>query len=131
MRRRDKRGFTILEAVIALAIVGLAGVAALEALGGELRAADRARSVSTAAALAQDRLAAIAIVPALDLSPLADSLARGAFPEPFADHRWSVTVRPVMGEADLYDVAVSVTGRGTDYSVTTRLYRPRPLGAVP
>jgi len=131
VRRRDRRGFTILEAVIALAIVGLAGVAALEALGGELRAADRAGSVSTAAALAQDRLAALTVLPALDLSPLADSLARGAFSEPFADYRWSATVRPALGEADLYDVAVAVAGRGTDYTVATRLYRPRPLGAPP
>lgn len=131
MRRRDRRGFTILEAVIALAIVGLAGVAALEALGGELRAADRAGSVSTAAALAQDRLAALAMVPALDLSPFADSLARGTFSEPFADYRWSATVQPVLGEANLYGVTVMVSGLGTDYTVATRLYRPRPVGVLP
>jgi prepilin-type N-terminal cleavage/methylation domain-containing protein len=130
MRRRDRRGFTILEAVIALAIVGLAGVAALEALGGELRAAERAGAVSTAAALAQDRLAAIAMVPAPDLGRLPDSLARGAFTEPLTDYRWRASVRPVLGERDLYDATVAVTGRGSEYSVTTRLYRPRPLGAI-
>ena len=76
------------------------------------------------------QLAAIAVLPALDLSWLADSLVRGAFPEPFADYRWSATVRPVLGEADLYDVAVAVAGPGTDYTVATRFYRPRPLGAL-
>ena len=50
--------------------------------------------------------------------------------EPFADYRWSATVRPVLGEADLYDVAVAVAGPGTDYTVATRFYRPRPLGAL-
>ncbi len=94
MRPRDRRGFTILEAVIALAIVGLAGVAALEALGGELRATDRASSVSTAAALAQDRIAALAMLPALGDRPI----ERDALAHP-APHAARLVARERVGEA--------------------------------
>jgi type II secretory pathway pseudopilin PulG len=128
--RRDSRGFTILEAVIALAIVGLAGIGALEAVGGELRAAERARDAYTAAALAQDRVAAVALVPTGNLNSLPDSVARGTFAPPLAAYHWSATVRPVLGEPDLYDVSIAVADDRTDYRIATRLYRPS-LGALP
>ena len=130
MLSRADSGFTILEAVIALAIVGLAGVAALEALGGELRAADRAAEAYTASALAQDRLAAVALLAPRGFSPLADSLARGTFASPFSAYRWTATAQPVLGERELYEVTVSITGARTDYSVTTRLYRPVPTAVL-
>jgi len=38
-----RRGVTLLEAVAAIAIVGMTSVAALEAAGGEMRTAERAR----------------------------------------------------------------------------------------
>ena len=100
MSSRADRGFTILEAVVALAIVGLAGVAALEAVGGEIRGIDRAREAYTTAALAQDRLATITVLPPEDLNPLPDSLARGTFAEPFKDYRWTATLHPLFGERD-------------------------------
>jgi prepilin-type N-terminal cleavage/methylation domain-containing protein len=131
MPSHANRGFTILEAVVALAIVGLAGVAALEAVGGELRAADHARGAYTVAALAQDRLVAVALLAAGDLNPLPDSVARGTFAPPFAAYRWTAAARPVMGERDLYDVSVDVTSDAGRLTVATRLYRSQPLGARP
>ena len=131
MSSHTTRGFTILEAVVALAIVGLSGVAALEAVGGETRSIDRSREAYITSALAQDRLAAVTILPPEDLNPLPDSLARGTFPEPFRDYRWTVTFEPVPGQRDLYDIAVVVTGARSDYTVTARLYRPMPLQVAP
>jgi prepilin-type N-terminal cleavage/methylation domain-containing protein len=124
------RGFTILEAVVALAIVGLSGVAALEAVGGETRSIERAREAYTLSALAQQRLAVVTILAADDLNPIPDSLARGTFPEPFKDYRWTTKLEPILGQRDLYDAVVLVTGARSDYSVTARLYRPKPNQVV-
>ena len=43
MSRAAERGVTLLEAVVALTIVALAGVAALATVGAELRGAQRSR----------------------------------------------------------------------------------------
>jgi prepilin-type N-terminal cleavage/methylation domain-containing protein len=124
MSSRGNRGFTILEAVVALAIVGLSGVAALEAVGGEIRAIERACEAYTSAVLAQDRLAAIAVVPPEALNPLPDSLARGTFAAPFTSYHWTATLRPVFGQRDIYELTVDVDSDRSAYGVVTRLYRP-------
>jgi type II secretory pathway pseudopilin PulG len=127
---RAERGFTILEAVIALAVVGLAGVSALEALGGELRTADRAAEAYTMAALAQDRLAAVALVGPRAMSPFPDSLARGTFPAPFERYRWTANAEPISGAPELYAVSITIVDDRRDYTVNTRLYRPVPTGVL-
>ena len=129
-RASNQGGFTILEAVVALAIVGLAGVSALEAVGGELRAADRAAEAYVASALAQDRLAAVGLLAPRDFSHLPDSLRRGTFAPPFVEYRWTTTAQPVSGERELYEVTVSIAGGRTAYAITTRLYRPVPVGVL-
>ena len=130
MSIHGNRGFTILEAVIALVVVGLAGISALEAMGAEIRAADRAAEAYTLGALAQDRLAVITLVPPRILSPLPDSLARGTFAQPFETYRWASSVEPVSGARELYDVTVTVIGARRDYALRTRLYRPIPTGIL-
>ena len=130
MSIRDSRGFTILEAVIALAIVGLAGVSALEAMGGEIRAADRAADAYTFSALAQDRLAFLSMSSPRALAALPDSLARGTFVPPLDLYRWTATAEPVLGAPELYDINVTIHGTRREYSVRTRLYRPTPKGVL-
>jgi type II secretory pathway pseudopilin PulG len=125
-----RRGFTILEAVVALALVGLTSIAALEALGGEVRAAGRAADAYAASALAQDRLAAVALIGPADLVHLPDSVARGVFAAPFTRYRWTATAQPVLGERELYDVTIAIASAGTDYVVATRLFRPVPVGVL-
>jgi prepilin-type N-terminal cleavage/methylation domain-containing protein len=126
----DRRGFTLIEALAALAIVGLAGTAALAALGGELRTAQHARAATTAAALAEERLARIRLLAPRDLSPLADSLAHGGFPAPFEGYRWEARVAPDLNERDLYSATVRISG-DADFTLATRLYRPGPVAPSP
>ena len=126
MPKCDRRGFTLLEAVVALAILGLAGVAALEALGAEVRGAERARSTTTAAALAQERMAAVTLLPPGGLDHLPDSLAHGTFSTPFEEYRWTAHVEPVLGESDLYEARVEVISDAARYALVTRAYRPGP-----
>jgi prepilin-type N-terminal cleavage/methylation domain-containing protein len=130
MSTPDSRGFTLIEAIAALAIIGAASIAGLESVGSELRTAERARTAVTVSTLAQDRLAAITLLPLVDLQPIADSISHGTFPSPFDGYEWTASVRPVLGERNLYDVTVEVFNRATRYDLATRLYRA-PLGGLP
>jgi Tfp pilus assembly protein PilV len=128
---RCRAGFSLLEAVFALAILGLASVTMLATLGADLRAAERAQRSTEAASLAADRLERIRILPADALRPLADSLARGAFERPLDGYRWRSTVRPVRDEPDLVEVHVRIDWASGSYGVQSRLYRPRPRFGAP
>jgi type II secretion system protein I len=131
MSRLGREGFTVLEAVFALAIVALAAVAVLTALGTELRTAERAQRGLEAVALAEHRLARIRLLPAHALRPLADSLARGRFEPPFDRYSWVATVRPVRNEDDVLDLAVEITWESGAYALRTRLFRPAPAMVLP
>jgi type II secretory pathway pseudopilin PulG len=127
----SKRGFTVLEAAVAIAIVGMISIAALAAFSGDLRAAHRAGELLPAAALAEDRLASLELAPPAWLTMLPDSLARGRFAAPFAGHEWTASAKPVRGERHLYDLAVTVRWEGGAYSLARRRYRPPPVGVTP
>jgi type II secretory pathway pseudopilin PulG len=103
-----RRGFVLLEAVIALLIVSTFAIAALGALGGRLRGAGTVERTLTARALAEDRFAAVELLPGVP-QPLPDTLAQGTFAVPFDDYHWTAAARPVRGEENLYHVVVTVT----------------------
>ena len=113
-----RRGFVLLEAVVALLVIGLATAGALELFSAHLRAAARLPSLVTAAALAQDRMAAVRLLPPNEMRRLADSLARGEFAAPFADYRWRAAIVRQRGE-NLYDIRVDVYWRDGSYTLAT------------
>lgn len=121
---RSQRGFTLLEAVVALTIVGLAGVSALAAFGTELRTAERARRAVEGGALAQDRLATLEWLAPSALALLPDSLARGNFPAPFEQYAWSAKARAVIDQEGLYDLSTTVTWDDGSLTLDGRVYRP-------
>ena len=122
-------GFSLLEAVVALTIVGLAAVAALGAFGAELRASNQAGRALEAEALAQSRLAVLRLLQRSDLEPLADSMRNGWFAAPFEDYRWEASSQDVRSREDLFQVTVAVRWDGGAYALASRLYRPRPLSS--
>lgn len=126
-----KRGFTVLEAAVAVAIVGMVSIGALAAFSGDLRAAQRAREVLPAAALAEERLAALELADPMRLAMLPDSLSRGRFPEPFNVYSWTASATPVRGERHLFDLAVRVQWEWGEYRLQRRRYRPPPAGVAP
>lgn len=121
--RRANRGFTLLEAAVAMAIVAIVGVSALAAFGADLRAANRTRQTLPAAALALDRLAILDLVDAHTLRMLSDSLARGTFAKPFENYSWRATVKEVRGDPSLVELTVRVEWAEGAYVLTERRYR--------
>ena len=116
-------GFSLLEAVVALAIVGVTAVAALGAVAAETRAADDARTLLEAEALAVQQLALVETLTGEDLQRLPDSLARGRFEAPFARYRFVSRSTPVLGEEGLTRVTVEVEWDGGSFPIETMLYR--------
>jgi prepilin-type N-terminal cleavage/methylation domain-containing protein len=129
MSTADRRGFTLLEAAVAIAIVGLAAVAALDAVGASLRATEKARWALQADALARERLEVVALLDDAGLESLPDSLADGTFGKGFSDFRWQTESKPVAGQPGLYDIRVVVMSTQGTHWVRTRLYRER--GSLP
>lgn len=128
---RARNGFTILEAAVAIAIVGLISIGALAAFNADLRAALRAREMLPAGALAEERLAALELADPTRLAVLPDSLSRGRFAAPFESYAWTATAKPVRGERHLYDFAVRISWDTGEYSLSRLRYRPPPVIAEP
>ena len=124
-RQPARRGFTLLEAVAALVVVGLSAAASLAAAGGELRGEGRVEHALTAAALAQQRLATLRLLSRKELERLPDSLGRGAFPAPLDRYHWRASSALVRGEADLFALRVQVEWENGAYAIETRHYGPR------
>lgn len=122
-----RHGFVLLEAVVALAIIGTVAVALLAATGAQVRSASKANGLLLAQSLAEDRLAAIRMLDREELADLPDSLADGAFPPPFEAFAWTVAVAEMEDEYDLFGVEIEVTGAGEVYPLRTLVHRPRPV----
>jgi type II secretory pathway pseudopilin PulG len=121
---RAEAGFSLLEAVVALTIVGVTSVSVLAAFGAELRASDRGRHALEARALADDRLARLRLASIRDLEPLADSLRHGRFASPFQAYEWEARSHTVPGRTDVIDLMVDVRWEAGAFAEGTRLYRP-------
>lgn len=126
MPSRGRRGFTLFEAVAAITIVGLTAVGALEAVGAQVRTAERARRAIEAAALATQRLDAMTLLTDAALVTLPDTVSHGKFDPPLDNYTWETTSTPVNTEQGLYDVRLTVKWSNGSYQLRTYLYR-RPL----
>lgn len=116
--RREARGFTLLEVLVALAIAALALVALFSAGSSGLFATDAATRAEEALERAQSHLAAVGRDAAL--------LPADASGDDGGGYRWHLTVRPLESRrlspgngvfgaattATLYEVAVAVSWRG-------------------
>lgn len=126
--RSMRRGFTTLEAVVALAIVGIVCVGVLGAHAAGLRADTVAVERLPLSALAVERLAALDLDPG-SLERPADSLTAGAFVHPYAGVAWTIETSSVMNVPGLYEVVVRVRDGRDTFTLRTRRYRPQRTGA--
>ncbi len=128
---RTRRGFTLFEATAALAIVGITSVAALSAVGAELRTTERARRAIEASALATSRLDFMALLSSDELQALPDTVAKGAIAPPLGDYSWRTTSSALSGQPGLYAVDITINWPNGAYTVRTYLYRQPPLATTP
>jgi type II secretory pathway pseudopilin PulG len=128
MRSRARRGITLFESVAALTIVGLVAISALEAVGAEMRTAERARRALEVEALATQRLDALELLNDQELQAIPDSIATGKFDAPMDEYSWTIESEPVSEQPGVYDVALAINWESGSYPIRTKMYRrPRLL----
>jgi type II secretory pathway pseudopilin PulG len=126
-KRAGRAGVSLFEAVVAIAIVGITSVSALEAVGGDMRTAERARRAIEAEALASSRLEFMDLLTDRELQAIPDSVAQGKFPVPLDEYTWKTTSTPLSDQAGIYDIRVTIEWPTSSYVVKTYQYRRPPL----
>lgn len=113
----------MLEAIVALAIIGIVCVGVLGAYAGALRADVVAADRLPLASLAVERMAVLDLTSG-SLGNLPDSTAHGTFAPPYASITWDTEARRVGQTDGLYDVTVRVRDGSDVFTLQTRRYRP-------
>jgi Tfp pilus assembly protein PilV len=126
-RLRPRRGLSLFEAVVAITIVGLTAVSALEAVGSDLRASERSRRAIEAEALATSRLEVLDMLTDRELQAIPDSIANGKFAKPLDGYEWKTTSAPISEQAGVYDVRVTVAWNDGSYMLKSYQYRTPPV----
>lgn len=124
-RAPDRRGFTLLEVMVALALAGMVLVAALGVAAADLRASRRAAAVQEAATLADAVLERAALATRDELVAW-ERGAEGRWQPPLDGYAWRVRAAPMAGEASLFAVQVEVSWAGGSFVAHTRVARPLP-----
>lgn len=137
----SRRGFTLIEVLIAVAVLSVGIVLVLQGLHAALAAWDGAVERLRSVMLAQEQLAGVRREACAAATPPEDN--SGSFAAPFARYRWRTQVAAVAlpglapaataGET-LYDVRCTVWRElsAREFSLATRLYVPaRESEAVP
>ena len=124
MRADD--GFTLVEAVVALLLLGMGLVPLLGSVTAGVRSEGDLAATLNAVPLAESRMEELTLLP---LDSLAGYLTprSGSFAPPFQRYRWSALLRPAPESPALVQAAVRVEWEGGGYSLETFLHRPGML----
>lgn len=126
LRTEARAGFVLMEAVIALAIIGMLALGVLGASTMQVRTADKSLLLLTARALAEERLATLRALSWDELRDVPDSLAAGRFPPPFDGYTWRAGIAPIDGEYDLFSIAVTVEVADEAFPLHSLVHEPQP-----
>jgi prepilin-type N-terminal cleavage/methylation domain-containing protein len=124
-----RRGFTLLEALVALMILAMAVTAALGAFGAGLRTAGSVHSHANGVRLAEARLSELALLSPDSLVYYADDRA-GPFGEPMSGFGWHARVTRVVGTEGLLRAVVTVTWADGEYRLATEYFRRELVAGV-
>jgi type II secretory pathway pseudopilin PulG len=124
---KPRAGISLLEAVVAIAIVGMTAVGALEAAGGDMRAAERSRRAIEAEALATSRLDFMDLLTDRELQALPDSVDKGKFDAPLDEYSWKTTSTPLADQAGVYTIRITVEWPSGSYTLRSYAYRTPPF----
>jgi len=111
VHRRSESGFTLLETMVAVAILGLTVVALLQLLSGASETSARDRAATTGLALAEQRMETL-LATGAEQALRADG-EESAFESPFERYRSRIHVARVPGR-DLVELRVEVSWEGID-----------------
>lgn len=131
--RAGRAGFTLLEVMIAIAVLGIALLALLSLEHQDLQSVIRGQDISRAAMLAQALMtqAELERFPALGTtSGNFDQIYSGQYP----NFRWTRSVTPSSAFPDLRMVQIDVLygpNLGRDFSVVEFMHSPAPQVATP
>ena len=105
IRYQNKRGFTLLEVMIALAIIGTALVACLGLTNRCIHSHEQVQRITTATMLAQHKMSELEAVSRR--GELDSSDQQGMWEKPYSQYRWQVayTDTPISG---VQQVSVSI-----------------------
>ncbi|NIQ92962.1 MAG: type II secretion system minor pseudopilin GspI [Desulfuromonadales bacterium] len=119
-RSSEEQGFTLLEVMVALAIVATVLVSLLGLQARTISIGDRQQKITRATMLAQERMAEI------EIAGGDNRYDEGSFDEPFELYRWQVTYNPTP-LASVREVSVTVAwgeqGSNEDVTLTSYLFR--------
>lgn len=122
----NRRGITLFETVVALAIVSITAISALEAVAAELRTAERARRALETEVLANSRMDFMNLLTDQELQALPDTVKKGTFDPPLNEYGWETSASTVAGQAGVYDIVIAITWPKNSYTVHTAQYRRPP-----
>jgi hypothetical protein len=105
----------------------MTAVSALEAAGGDMRAAERSRRAIEAEALATSRLDFIDLLNDRELQALPDSVEKGKFDPPLDEYSWKTTSTPLADQAGVYTIHVTVDWPSGSYTLRSYAYRTPPF----
>lgn len=125
---RTRPGFTLLESLVALVVVGLALLTTVAAVSRARRTQHDAVEALRLAALADARMSELALLPADSVASYRTA-REGGFAPPVGRHRWRALLRDEPGTPGLVRAAVLVAGPGGEYTLETLLHYPEG-GAV-
>jgi len=111
-------GFTLLEVMVALVVLGVGLVTVIQLFSGALSSVERAFRHTQVAFLALEKLDEV-----LADTELAPGEGEGSFPEPFEDYRWRVSVAEVEEEAADEEAEEEKTGKAEAKEVVARQLR--------
>jgi type II secretory pathway pseudopilin PulG len=120
---RPRRGLSLLEAVVSIAIVGMTAVSALEAVGAGMRSAEKARRATEAEALATSRMDLLDLLTDRELQALPDSVKAGEFPGPLSEYSWETTSQALIDPPGIYDIHITISWKTGSYLIRTYQYR--------
>lgn len=117
-----RRGFTLLEALVALVLVATVVAAALGSFGTSLRGAALVNAHAHAVALADVRMSELTLVPAESLAYYAQA-REGIFAPPFERYRWRARLARAPRSPALLRATVVVSWRDGQYPLATEIFR--------
>ncbi len=124
-RSSRERGFSLVEAMVTLVIVGLVLVGAISAAAADLRASRKSIAVAEASALAEDLLFRTPFLRWDSLTGFGTQ-REGRFPAPMDRYSWRIDTEPSVQEPGLVEATATVAWNGGEVTASTR-FGPSPL----